>query len=61
MIVRVPLAYGLVALSKTPELPQGNCAMMYVSLLITWIIGATITFVLYRTGRWKRKANIVGA
>ena len=35
--------------------------MMYVSLLVTWIIGATITFVLYRTGRWKRKANIVGA
>ena len=61
VIVRVPLAYGLVALSKTPELPQGNCAMMYVSLLITWIIGATITFVLYRTGKWKRKANIVGA
>ena len=61
VIVRVPLAYGLVALSKTPELPQGNCAMMYVSLLVTWIIGATITFVLYRTGKWKRKANIVGA
>ena len=61
VIVRVPLAYGLVALSKTPELPQGNCAMMYVSLLVTWIIGATITFVLYRTGRWKRKANIVVA
>ena len=60
VIVRVPLAYGLVALSKTPELPQGNCAMMYVSLLVTWIIGATITFVLYRTGKWKRKANIVG-
>ena len=61
VIVRVPLAYGLVALSRTPELPQGNCAMMYVSLLVTWIIGATITFVLYRTGRWKRKANIVVA
>ena len=61
VIVRVPLAYGLVALSRTPELPQGNCAMMYVSLLVTWIIGATITFVLYRTGKWKRKASIVGA
>ena len=59
ILVRVPLAYGLVALSKTPELPQGNCAMMYVSLLITWIIGATLTFILYRTGRWKRKAAVV--
>lgn len=59
ILVRVPLAYGLVALSKTPELPQGNCAMMYVSLLITWIIGAALTFILYRTGRWKRKAAVV--
>ena len=59
ILVRVPLAYGLVALSTTPELPQGNCAMMYVSLLITWIIGAALTYILYRTGRWKRKAAVV--
>ena len=59
IVVRVPLAYGLVALTKTPELPQGNCAMMYVSLLITWIIGAALTFIIYRTGRWKRKATMV--
>ncbi len=59
ILVRVPLAYGLVALSKTPELPQGDCAMMYVSLLITWIIGATLTFLLYRRGGWKKKADLV--
>ncbi len=59
IVVRVPLAYGLVALSKTPELPQGNCAMMYISLLTTWIIGATLTFLIYRTGRWKKKAALV--
>ena len=57
--VRVPLAYGLVALTRTPELPQGNCAMMYMSLLTTWCIGALLTFILYRTGRWKKKANLV--
>ena len=59
IVVRVPLAYGLVALSKTPALPQGNCAMMFVSLLITWIIGAALTFILYRTGRWKKKAALM--
>ena len=59
IVIRVPLAYGLVALSKTPELPQGDCAMMYVSLLITWVIGATITFLLYRRGGWKKKAALV--
>ena len=59
ILIRVPLAYGLVALSRTPELPQGNCAMMFVSLLITWIIGAFLIFILYRTGRWKKKAALM--
>ena len=52
-------AYGLVAISKTPELPQGNCAMMYVSMLISWSLGAVITLVVYRMGKWKAKANLV--
>ena len=59
ILIRVPLAYGLVALSRTKELPQGNCAMMFVSLLISWIIGAFLTFILYRTGRWKKKAALM--
>ena len=54
--LRIPLAYGLVWLSKTPELPQGNCAMMYVSMLISWSIGALLTFLVYRRGAWKEKA-----
>ncbi|MBR4393249.1 MAG: MATE family efflux transporter [Oscillospiraceae bacterium] len=58
VVVRVPLAYGLVALTKTPELPQGNCAMVYVSLLITWLIGALLTFLLYRRGKWKLKTAL---
>ncbi|MBQ4016910.1 MAG: MATE family efflux transporter, partial [Oscillospiraceae bacterium] len=59
ILIRVPLAYGLVELSKTPEQPQGDCAMMFVSLLIAWIIGALLTFLVYRNGRWKRKASAV--
>ena len=57
--IRVPLAYGLVALTKTPELPQGNCAMMYVSMLIAWTLGAVITLVMYKRGKWMEKANLV--
>ncbi len=53
--LRVPLAYGLVALSKTPELPQGNFYMMGVSLMITWVCGALLTFVLYKRGKWMGK------
>ncbi|HCK89108.1 MAG TPA: MATE family efflux transporter, partial [Erysipelotrichaceae bacterium] len=54
--LRIPLAYGLVWLSKTPELPQGNCAMMYVSMLISWSCGALMTFLMYKKGDWKRRA-----
>ena len=56
VIIRVPLAYGMVWLSRTPENPQGNCYMMQVSLVITWAIGAIITLVFYRVGKWKSKA-----
>ena len=33
--------------------------MMYVSMLISWSLGAVITLVVYRMGKWKAKANLV--
>lgn len=56
VVLRVPLAYGLVYLSKTPELPQGNSACLFISLLITWVLGACITAVCYKWGPWRKKA-----
>lgn len=58
IILRIPLAYGLVFLSRSPENPQGICYMMQVSLLVTWVIGSLITFIVYRLGRWKDKAIV---
>ncbi len=55
--LRVPLAYGLVWLTKTPELPSGDCSMMFWSMLITWCIGALITFLAYRRGAWDERAS----
>ena len=57
--LRVPLAYGLVGMTKSPQLPQGDCAMMYVSMLISWSLGAVITHAVYKRGKWKEKANLV--
>lgn len=54
--VRVPLAYGLVWLTRTPELPQGRYESLWISLLSSWVLGAVATFILYRVGRWKKKA-----
>ncbi len=56
IVVRVPIAYSLAYLTRTPDLPNGNSACIFISLLIAWIIGATLTTVMYRVGRWKKIA-----
>ena len=56
IIIRVPLAYGLVHLTKTPELPQGQRACIFISLLLSWVLGAVITSIFYKKGRWREKA-----
>lgn len=54
--VRVPLAYGLVYLTKTEQLPQGRYESLWISLLCSWVLGALVTFLFYCLGRWKKKA-----
>lgn len=58
VIIRVPLAYLLTYLTRSPEHPQGQFYMMFVSMLIAWVIGATLTTILYKRGGWKKKALI---
>lgn len=54
--VRVPIAYGLSFLTRTPELPYGHSECIQISLLLSWVIGALATVVFYRMGHWKNKA-----
>ena len=54
--IRVPLAYGIAYLTRTPEMPQGSYTCIWISLLCSWVLGAVITAFCYRLGRWKRKA-----
>ena len=54
--IRVPVAYGLVYLTKTEALPQGRYESLWISLLISWVLGAVATFLFYRVGSWKKKA-----
>lgn len=54
--LRVPLAYAMVYLSKSPEYPQGRQELLIVSLLVSWIIGMLITCFFYARGKWKTKA-----
>ena len=58
VIIRVPLAYLIVLFTKTAENPAGSEASIYVSLLVSWLIGALITYIAFRKGNWKRKTVI---
>ncbi len=54
--IRVPVAYGISYLTRTPELPHGIPQCIQISLLVTWVIGAIITIAFYARGKWKTKA-----
>lgn len=53
VIIRTPLAYLLAYLTDSPD-------SLFISLLISWIMGAVLTSILYKRGAWKRKAEQYG-
>ncbi len=54
--LRVPVAYGISFLTRTPELPFGNRECIQISLLVSWVMGAVLTAIFYSRGKWKTKA-----
>ena len=56
VLIRVPLAYGISYLTRTPELPFGRSECIQISLLVSWTMGAVLTTIFYKVGRWKKKA-----
>lgn len=56
IFIRVPIAYGISYLTRTPQLPNGRQECIFISLLLSWILGALITFIFYKRGKWKEKA-----
>ena len=55
VLIRVPFAYGISYLTRTAELPTGRSECIQISLLASWLLGALITFLFYKAGKWKRK------
>ncbi len=55
--VRVPLAYGIAYLTSPDGVfSHGEPTCIQISLLTTWVMGALLTFLFYRIGKWKTKA-----
>jgi len=56
VLIRVPVAYGISYLTRTPELPFGRQECIQISLLVSWTMGAVFTTIFYLKGKWKTKA-----
>ena len=56
VVLRMPLAYIMCYLSRTPELPNGKREYVMVSLLISWIVGTILSVIFYARGKWRTKA-----
>lgn len=54
--IRVPVAYGISWMTRTAELPNGRSECVFISLLVSWVLGAVLTALFYRRGKWKKKA-----
>lgn len=55
VIIRVPLAYLLVYMTRSAEYPKGRQECIFVSLVITWSLSAVMNFFIFRLGKWKKR------
>jgi len=57
IVIRLPLAYLFAAVTKSAEWPNGDPSCLYWSLLISWLSGCLITIIVYRRGKWRKRAE----
>ena len=55
IIIRVPLAYLMAALTRNDAFPHGQPIALYGSLMISWVLGMVISVIVYAIGKWKKK------
>ena len=58
VVVRMPLAYLWAYLTRSDLNPAGDPMCLYGSLLVAWLFGCATTSILYKRGKWKRKATL---
>lgn len=53
--LRVPVAYGMAYLTRSELHPTGRPESVFISLLVSWTLGAVITYAFFRRGAWRTK------
>ena len=54
VVIRVPLAYVFAHFTDSPD-------SLFTSLLISWVLGGTLSYLAYHRGKWRKKAIVHSA
>ena len=55
IVLRIPTAYIIAYFTRSAEFPHGNPIALYASLMVSWTLGALISSIVFRIGKWKKK------
>ncbi|WP_346929985.1 MATE family efflux transporter [Clostridium sp.] len=55
VVLRVPVAYGIAYLTRSAAYPTGRPESTFISLLVSWTLGAIITIIFFKRGKWRNK------
>ena len=55
IIIRIPVAYWLADLTRSPEFPHGKPMALFGSLMFSWVMGTIMSVVVFAVGKWKKK------
>ncbi|MFA5524668.1 MAG: MATE family efflux transporter [Tissierellales bacterium] len=58
VILRVPVAYTIAYFTRSAAYPTGRPESTFISLLISWTMGAIITTIFFKRGNWRKKSII---
>ena len=54
VLLRVPVAYTLAYFTASEAWPKGHPFSLSASLLISWVLGAVMSCVVFKKGKWKK-------
>lgn len=55
VFLRVPIAYTIAYFTRSELYPTGRPESIFISLLISWTLGAIITTIYFKKGTWRKK------
>jgi putative MATE family efflux protein len=58
IVIRIPLTFLMVHLSKTPDYPEGKPEMFFYSMLIAFGLNVIVSCIYFATGKWRTKSVI---